>query len=180
MLFLSEKESFTPDDKIAILPATKLRNIIKTAELFEVPLAQAIGSRRSYLWKEYDYHLNCETDYTTWQVIHLPAMIDIINQFFTIKKDLYYRSKPKNSDDAITEDMVSRAKAYPLTDLYEFVKGKAPCPVHKEKTASLHYNSQRNKVHCFGCGKNMDSIDMYMLLNDATFYQAVKRLCSLR
>jgi hypothetical protein len=175
MLFLSE--SYNPDDKIAILPATRLRNIIKTAELFEVTLNQAIGARRSYLWKEFDYYMNTDCNAVAWDIIYKPALIKILEDLHQLKKDLYYRSKPKGNDTEITDDMISRAKEYPLTDLYEFVRGKACCPVHKEKTASLNYNSQRNKAHCFGCGKNMDSIDMYMLLNEVTFREAVIFLC---
>jgi hypothetical protein len=175
MLFLSE--SYTPNDKIAILPATRLRNIIKTAELFEVTLIHAIGARRSYLFKEFDYYLTTDCNAVAWDVIFKPNMINILKELHQLKKDLYFSSKPRNDNTEVTEDMISRAKEYPLTDLYEFVRGKAPCPIHNEKTASFHYNPQRNKAHCFGCGKNMDSIEMFMLLNKVNFREAVISLC---
>lgn len=154
----------------------RLRDIEKKAALFDLPLNQAIGARRAFLQKEMDYYMNCECDYMTWRVICLPCITDILKELLQFHKDLYYWKQPKR-DDEINENMISRAKEYPLTDLYKFVKGKACCPVHKEKTASLNYNPQRNKAHCFGCGVNMDSIDMYMLLNEVAFPVAVRFLC---
>jgi hypothetical protein len=154
----------------------RLRDIEKTAELFGVSLNQAIGSRRSYLWKEIDYYLTCETDYITWQVICLPEIETALKELRQLKADLFYKTKPK-AEDEITPDMIARAKEYKITDLIEVDRaGKVCCLVHTEKTPSMAYNRQRNKLHCFGCGANMDSIDVYMALNNANFHDAVRKL----
>lgn len=154
----------------------RLRDIEKTAELFGVSLTQAIGARRSFLWKEIEWHMACETDYVTWQVICLPEIQSALEELRQLKKDLFYKSKPK-TDDEITPDMIARAKEFKITDLVEVDRtGKVCCLVHTEKTPSMAYNRQRNKLHCFGCGANMDSLDVYMKLNSANFHDAVRKL----
>jgi len=154
----------------------RLRDIEKTATLFGVSLAQAIGARRSFLWKEIDYYLTCETSYFGWQVICLPEIELALKELHQLKMDLYYRNRPK-TDNEITPDMIALAKEFKITDLIEVDRaGKVCCLVHAEKTPSMAYNRQRNKLHCFGCGANMDSIDVYMALNNANFHDAVKKL----
>jgi hypothetical protein len=160
----------------SVVGKLRLRDIEKTAALFGVSLTQAIGARRSYLWKEINWYLDCETDYITWRVICLPSIEAALKELYQLKKDLYYKSKPK-ADDEITPDMIARAKEFKITDLVEVDRaGKVCCLIHKEKTPSMAYNRQRNKLHCFGCGDNMDSIDVYMALNDANFHDAVRKL----
>jgi len=84
---------------------------------------------------------------------------------------------PVNPDSEITPDIIARAKEFKITDLVEVDRtDKICCLVHTEKTPSMAYNRQRNKLHCFGCGANMDSIDVYMALNNANFHDAVRGL----
>lgn len=52
---------------------------------------------------------------------------------------------------------------------------KACCPYHNEDTASFIYNKKGHYMHCFGCQKNVDIIDVLMEKGN-TFLQAVKYL----
>lgn len=75
-------------------------------------------------------------------------------------------------------DDLARAKAYPITDIIKFNNsGFALCPVHNEKTGSLKYYPKQNRAHCFGgCGKSFDSIDIYQIVNNCSFKEAIKNL----
>lgn len=74
------------------------------------------------------------------------------------------------------DDRVLRAKSYPLTNLIEFARNKACCPLHNEKTPSLHYYKKTNTAYCFGCGKTVDSIDAYRNKYNTSFLEAVDEL----
>jgi DNA primase len=76
-----------------------------------------------------------------------------------------------------SNDAVTQARNYPITDLLTFVRNKACCPYHKERTPSLHYYEKTNTCYCFGgCGKRYDAIDIYMKQHGVGFVEAVKRL----
>ena len=53
---------------------------------------------------------------------------------------------------------------------------KARCPYHQEDTASFIYNKNNYTMHCFGCGKTIDIIDVYMETQNATFLDAIQWL----
>lgn len=76
------------------------------------------------------------------------------------------------------EVSITKAKAYPIENLIEFNSGGfASCPFHgPEKTPSAKWYPQRNKIHCFGCHVDADSIDVYQKINNVDFIKAVKAL----
>lgn len=57
--------------------------------------------------------------------------------------------------------------------------GNAKCIWHDEKTPSMHYYKQSNKVKCFGCGASGDSIDVYMKLHNCSMTEAIAGLLSM-
>jgi hypothetical protein len=73
---------------------------------------------------------------------------------------------------------LQRAKAHPIENLIEFNNaGFAECPFHgPERTPSFKLYKDRNKAHCFGCGMDADTIDVYMKLNDCNINEAIKKL----
>lgn len=82
----------------------------------------------------------------------------------------------KGRDMSMHTDL-AKAKSYPMAELLAFSRdGKAKCPWHSERTASLHYFKEENRVHCFGCGKGGDAVDLYMQMNGCDFKKAVKEL----
>ena len=74
-------------------------------------------------------------------------------------------------------DDILKAKQYPIQNLVKFnSQNKACCLWHEEKTPSMHYYQDTNTVHCFGCGKTADAIDVYRAKHNCTFKEAVKKL----
>jgi len=72
---------------------------------------------------------------------------------------------------------ISKAKAYPIENLIEFnTAGFAKCLWHNEKSPSLKLYKSRNKCHCFSCGKDADSIDAYIIINNCSINEAIKNL----
>lgn len=65
-----------------------------------------------------------------------------------------------------------------LLDLENFDEKnlKACCPYHREDTASFIYNRKNYTMHCFGCLKTVDVIDILME-QGKTFIDAAKWLC---
>jgi DNA primase len=52
----------------------------------------------------------------------------------------------------------------------------ALCPFHHEKTPSFHVTRERQRFHCFGCGKGGDAISFVMEFESTGFVEAVKKL----
>lgn len=75
----------------------------------------------------------------------------------------------------VTDDMIIRAKEYPLERLVEVNnQGFACCIWHDDKNPSMY--CKKNYAHCFSCGKTGDTIDVYMELYNCSFQEAVKAL----
>lgn len=71
---------------------------------------------------------------------------------------------------------IQAAKEYPCDRIMEFVKNKACCPVHFEKTPSLHYYPANNTCYCYGCSKHFDSIGLYQAVHKCGFKEALDKL----
>jgi hypothetical protein len=76
----------------------------------------------------------------------------------------------------ITREDIERAKEYPFDQLIDFKNNFALCPFHNEKTPSLHWNKNKNEVHCFGCNKSWDTIAFLRETQGLSFQQAVNIL----
>lgn len=53
---------------------------------------------------------------------------------------------------------------------------KCVCPFHKEKTASLSFNKQKQIFKCFGCGLGGDCITLVSKLLNINNYEAAKQV----
>lgn len=101
-----------------------------------------------------------------------------------LEKYLQYTKKSKNIDKRREwMEVVQKAKAVPIEDIYSFEKLKrgrtrssAICPLHGEKTGSFIIYHQSNSYSCFGCHCAGDSIDFVMRLYGITFKEAVRKL----
>jgi DNA primase len=79
-----------------------------------------------------------------------------------------------------SNDKVTNAKLYPMTNLLEFKGNKCCCPFHSEKTASFQYYPETNTAYCFGCGKVADSIEVYRHIHpNKSFKECVEDLNKL-
>lgn len=93
-----------------------------------------------------------------------------------ISRELDMLDKPTNADQ-ITDEMIARAKEYPIEKLIDFDRtGKALAFCHADKTPSLSWWKKGNKATCFPCDKRFDPIDILMIRDGFTFHEAVKRL----
>tara|TARA_R110000868_G_scaffold175724_1_gene412899 strand:- start:64 stop:567 length:504 start_codon:yes stop_codon:yes gene_type:complete len=83
----------------------------------------------------------------------------------------------KTSLFGVDAQQVARAKAVPIETLLSFNRsGFANCIWHNEKSPSMKYYKRDNSVHCFGCGKSGDAIDVAMVQWSCDFKEAVRRL----
>ena len=81
--------------------------------------------------------------------------------------------------DKVTNEMIARAKEYPIDQLIEFIHGKAHCFAHDDKVASMFHGTKTNQAVCpSGCGKSFNAIDVLMLRDSYSFLDAVRKLCS--
>ena len=84
------------------------------------------------------------------------------------------KNKDKPSKD-ITDDDIARAKTIPIETYMQFSQdGFAKCLWHNEKSGSMKLYRKTNRVHCFGCSKSADVIDIVMEINKVDFIRAVR------
>ncbi|GAF89502.1 unnamed protein product, partial [marine sediment metagenome] len=134
-----------------------LPELIKSAKHFENRQdVQDDYAERNALWKSVHFHEEYFKN-------------DDKKKKTTVRKKVFKDSK--NPDTYV-------AKQYPIDQLLDFKQNKCACIWHNEKTASMHYYKDNNRVWCFGCGKGGDSIDVFMKVFNVSFSEAVKKLCS--
>jgi len=100
----------------------------------------------------------------------------IKEEFIEKKKDI--KKRLEWAGKYIKNDIdIAKAKSYPIDQILDFKRGKNHiCLWHNDNNPSLHYDKKRNKVHCFSCGVDKDSIDVFMAINGVDFIRAVKAL----
>ena len=81
-----------------------------------------------------------------------------------------------NNKTSATSDELTRARAFPITDILRFRAKKTKCIWHTEKTASLTYYPKTNTTYCFGCGQFGDAISVYRQVNNCSFKKAIHDL----
>lgn len=79
----------------------------------------------------------------------------------------------------ITEQDISKARAYPIDSLIEFKNLSAKCLWHNDTHPSLKYWRKENKAKCFSCGKSVDAIEVVRFLYNYSFVEAVRHLKKL-
>ncbi len=73
------------------------------------------------------------------------------------------------------ENDVERAKKVPISNYIEFNRqGFSLCIFHTEKSPSMKYHPERNKIYCHGCQAHKDTIDVVMQLHGVDFKGALK------
>lgn len=91
-----------------------------------------------------------------------------------IDKELIDKAKTKLGEDAA----LIIAETLKVEDFDE-VSLKCKCCFHHEETPSMIYNKKTNQFHCFGCGRNTDIIDAFMIGEKKTYIEAVQKLFEL-
>jgi hypothetical protein len=83
---------------------------------------------------------------------------------------------------ALTDDMIQAAREVPVESLFDQQFRRSGhnlvglCPFHDERTPSFHIYVEENRGWCFGCNWGGSTIDLYMLLHDCGFKEAVMAL----
>jgi len=78
----------------------------------------------------------------------------------------------------ITDEQIAAARSYPIEQVIDFVRGKAPAPCHEDKNPSLSWDRKRNRAHCFVCHKDFSALDYLIEHQGLKFVDAVKRLAA--
>lgn len=112
-----------------------------------------------------------EGNFNDFPHVILSAITEIYDSFKAKEKKKEYRSVGDASD------AIARARAVPITEYVTFSKkGDALCIAHTDKHPSMHYFKKNNKVKCFPCGFNGDTIDVVMKLFNLPAGEAIKKI----
>ena len=97
------------------------------------------------------------------------------NKHAEVNRKIKYK-RPEIKDT----DAIRRARTVPIT---EYIKvnnqGFASCVAHSEKTPSMKYYKKNNKVKCFGCSFNGDTIDVVQKIFNLSVGEAIKKINEL-
>lgn len=147
--------------------------IKKAADEFDISAGSAIRMRIRYLlalidqWHEY---IEGNTDNLP------PSTICIALDEIVGLKNYEARAKKGPVKGGINDEMVERARAYPIENVVEFIRGVSTAWCHTDKTPSLTWDRKRNRAHCFPCGEDFSALDVLILRDGYTFIDAVKHL----
>lgn len=168
-------------DLVVTFPEAKkyLKEKLKTLEL-----KQQYLKRPDYAWSFKEFvHSTFKTahdrEIVEWLVmevyINLPSQ-QVEDEIKQTKNMLYLMgSKEKLGSGDILAEHIAEAKLVPLDNFMKFNQsGFAPCCWHQEKSPSMKYYKKTNSVHCFGCNKGGDVIDLVSHLYNLKFLDAVK------
>jgi hypothetical protein len=98
-----------------------------------------------------------------------------IHYVVNVMEEIYGEKKVSERQE-VTEDMIERARHYPLENLIDIKRGMTNCisGSHVDKNASM--DARNNFCHCYACGWTGDTLTVYMKLNGVDFIAAVKAL----
>lgn len=100
--------------------------------------------------------------------------------FEMIRNRLEYWEKQKKmfskkTNTSLNLDDITRAREVPIPRYIKFNNsGFAPCLWHNERTPSMKYYIERNKVYCFACNAHKDTIDVVQQQNGVDFNTALR------
>lgn len=101
----------------------------------------------------------------------------IVTEIWKIQGELISLKKPEKNNGRITDEMIARAKAYPMNQLVEIGRyNTLVCPFHGDTKASMKYYPNDNSVYCFSCKKTWDVIGFIQERDKLSFPEAVKKL----
>lgn len=99
-----------------------------------------------------------------------------LTEIISIKRYEYRYKRGITRKDGITDEMIQRARDYPITELIEFKRGTALAFCHDDHSPSLRLWQAGNRATCYPCGKSFNPIDVLMERDGFTFIEAVKQL----
>lgn len=104
--------------------------------------------------------------------VDFPA--DILREKIQRVESVLFFANSKNKKEGLD---LQKAKQYPINSLLKInTAGFARCVWHNEKTPSMKYYKKNNRVHCFGCHKSGDAIDVVQAIRGCSLKDAVNFL----
>lgn len=92
-----------------------------------------------------------------------------------------HKKEKKGTEDMIREEVIMQAKQVDINKIVDYLEiernphnqNMIRCPLHEDKTPSLSWYREKNQYHCFGCGHNFDTIDLYRTFTGVSFKDAI-------
>jgi len=167
---------YTPEDWIHLFPEMKIR----VQELLMQKLDQKNSIQVIFDLSEatYSHNLDERLFEEAWTDITLGKTIQSIDTKIRTYRRMLMVDKPLGPEK-ITNDDISKAKDIPMESLIDrqIRRGQILCPFHEEKTPSCRIYSDH--LHCYGCGKSLDTIGYIMETQALSFIDSVKFLCKM-
>ena len=158
----------------------RVSQIQEKAEAFGVDMKTAITARLRYLYQIKrgleDKALAAARDEDG---VIIEAAFRFLAHRDEISKEIkrtteWWKKPPAGS---INDDMIARAKEYPIEQLVEFDRaGKAMAWCHADKSPSMTWWKKGNRAKCWPCDKSYGPIDVLMERDGMSFVDAVKTL----
>lgn len=95
-----------------------------------------------------------------------------------IKSELRTIKQVTFKKPGLTDEMIERARDYPVSQLIDFKHGKAIAFCHEDKNPSMFHGTRTNTAQCPVCAKSFDSIEILRERDGMSFKEAVTNLCS--
>ena len=158
-------------------------NIRLDSEMMGVDLKWAFERRKLFLENNISCVKNQRQELISFLAGSSPLDRGVIKKYINSSKKIigdYEKRirllKPVKSNNGITDEMIQRAKQYPISELLTTpIRGNVTnCIAHEDKNPSM--NIKNNWAFCYACGFRGDSISVFMRLNSVDFKTAVKNL----
>lgn len=107
--------------------------------------------------------------------IYKACVVPLFKEWERVYREVNMYKNPKFVENSgkISDEMIQRAKEYPIGNLLEINKaGFATCINHDDKKPSMY--TKNNYAYCFSCGYHADTIGVIMKLHNLDFVSAVK------
>ena len=105
-----------------------------------------------------------------------PEVCDLLIEKCRLYLEHGYTKTRMTKRPAITDDMIDKAREYPVTQLVEFRHGKALAWCHQDSRPSLCHMTRINKAWCPVCNRYFSAIDVVMTRDGLSFLDAVRSL----
>jgi len=158
-------------------------NIRLDSEMMGVDLKWACKRRKTFLGNTISGVRNYRQELISFLAGSNPLDRGVITKYINSSKKIIEDCemrlrllKPAKSKSGITEEMIQKAKQYPISELLITpIRGNVTnCIAHEDKNPSM--NIKNNWAYCYSCGFRGDSISVYMRLNAVDFKTAVRNL----
>jgi hypothetical protein len=158
------------------------REGIKIADEFDLTPQYAVNARRRYLTEQLelldleisfyeDYRGNIDSEYFA-----VYNMSDLGEQRAKVKQELRSIKNVTIHKPGITDEMIQRARDYPVDKLIDFSRGNVKAFCHDDNRPSMYHGSRTNTAQCPVCAKSFDSIAVLVERDGMTFKSAVHQL----